>query len=460
MHMRTGWRRLVPLAAAAALLLAACGDDDDDDATAESTATTAAAETPATSAAETPATTSAATTATTATESTAESTAEGTAPATTAAGGGGISLPESGEATGEPIKIGSNYTKDAPGSAQPEIGTAAEAAVDFLNSHGGVAGHPIELVLCDEKGDPNEATACGQKFADEVIAVVGGATTFGDQEVPFLEEANIPWIGNWVRAPIDTGSPMTFPIFAPNAVAFIGAGQRVAEQGATSVRVAHVDNASAAGLAQLVGLGAEAGGATYAGAVPIAADAANFDAPAATLTSDSDGAVIINNAEQTPQILNALNRAGTDFTTYHVAMSSGSLPQDAIDSLESETPGLTEGIEFVDPTPGANDPVNADVVQILQAYDPDIRVSSHAINTMYAFLVFADVMKDAATVDSASILDAFNKLEGYTLGPISLTTTGGVSIAGYDDVDSTLVYVTTVEGGKPTPNGTLTVKVE
>ena len=52
-----------------------------------------------------------------------------------------------------PEGVSTNY----PGSQ-----AAAKAAIAGLNARGGLSGHPVELVYCNDKGDPNIATQCAR----------------------------------------------------------------------------------------------------------------------------------------------------------------------------------------------------------------------------------------------------------------------------------------------------------
>ena len=136
------WRRALACFAVAGLVIAACGDDDDGG----DTASTA-------DAGDEAATTDAA--ADTAAEDTAaeETTAEGTTGDGTAAEG------TTGEApSGDPIKVMTVTTLNAAGPTYENIANTANLYADYINARGGIAGRPLEVMVCDEQFDPAVAT--------------------------------------------------------------------------------------------------------------------------------------------------------------------------------------------------------------------------------------------------------------------------------------------------------------
>ncbi len=73
-----------------------------------------------------------------------------------------------------------------------------QLAVDYLNAHGGILGHPVKIVKWDTKADPATGVAGAQSFVSQhVNAVVGFFNS--DVTVPairILEQANVPLFGD------------------------------------------------------------------------------------------------------------------------------------------------------------------------------------------------------------------------------------------------------------------------
>ena len=202
-------RSLLPALVAGCLVMAACAET-------ETTATTAAPESvPATDAATTvpsPDTTAA------------------PAPETTTVSGpsaaeqwlldyvGGTS----GEASGDPVKIGWANTSDF----FPDADVAADAVVSYVNGKlGGIGGRPLELVKC-AMSVPEDGAKCGAQFAndDSIVMVVSGQSLVGTADLYTALQG---------KKPVYTSSPLGIDDFLSQVTVSyfsgaLGAGMGVA----------------------------------------------------------------------------------------------------------------------------------------------------------------------------------------------------------------------------------------
>lgn len=95
-----------------------------------------------------------------------------------------------GKATGSPIKLG-----DIESVADtPEFGPGEDVAADYINSQlGGINGHPVQIVHCDEKLSPSVAATCTQQFIQAgVVGVIGYPLVWDSVQLPAIERAGIP----------------------------------------------------------------------------------------------------------------------------------------------------------------------------------------------------------------------------------------------------------------------------
>jgi branched-chain amino acid transport system substrate-binding protein len=110
----------------------------------------------------------------------------------------------SAELSGDPVKVMTfaDITVQPPAPSYEFVADSVKAAIDHANEEGGINGRPIELTVCDTKMNPNTATECGRKAVEEeVVAVVGGASTFDGQVATVVEEAGIPMVGPVAQSP-------------------------------------------------------------------------------------------------------------------------------------------------------------------------------------------------------------------------------------------------------------------
>jgi branched-chain amino acid transport system substrate-binding protein len=117
-------------------------------------------------------------------------------------------------ASGEPIKFGIITTITSPVANSQDMVDGVKAGIDCVNAGGGLNGRPMELSVCDDKGDAATAKTCAQTFVDDkVVAVLSGYSIAGAAEIqPVLEAAGIPRIGHQPLGAADYQSPMSFPL--------------------------------------------------------------------------------------------------------------------------------------------------------------------------------------------------------------------------------------------------------
>ncbi|NED68533.1 ABC transporter substrate-binding protein, partial [Streptomyces sp. SID10244] len=71
-------------------------------------------------------------------------------------------------ASGAPVRIGLIANEGGQAMSLPETREAAEAATKYANENlGGIAGRPIELVICKEQEDPVSARNCANQMVEQ-----------------------------------------------------------------------------------------------------------------------------------------------------------------------------------------------------------------------------------------------------------------------------------------------------
>ena len=123
-------------------------------------------------------------------------------------GGGNAGGGDGGQTSSEPIKVGVFAPLSGANAAvgQSEV-EGVEMAVEEINSAGGIAGRPIELVIEDDENDPTTAVSVVNKLINqnEVVAVIGSvnsSVTLAAMEV--TQDAGVPHI-----TPISSGAAIT-----------------------------------------------------------------------------------------------------------------------------------------------------------------------------------------------------------------------------------------------------------
>ena len=118
-------------------------------------------------------------------------------------------------ATGSTWVLGSIVTETGPESPSTGgAGAVLNAWQNWVNTHGGINGHRVKVIVKDDKGDPTQGLAAAHELiqSDHVIALVGTASTPENQWGPYVSQAGVPVIGTGATSGIIW---MTNPDFYP-----------------------------------------------------------------------------------------------------------------------------------------------------------------------------------------------------------------------------------------------------
>ena len=150
-----------------------------------------------------------------------------------------------GKVTGEPVKIGVITSVGVSGIDLPTLEEGAQAAAEYVTKElGGIAGRPVEAIVCNDKSDPAQDAVCAQKFIDEgVIAITGLGPTWGDNGLPITAAANIPFVG----LPISNAefiNPSSYPMTGGSASAFPALAKYFLDKGVKKAAIIYADLAA------------------------------------------------------------------------------------------------------------------------------------------------------------------------------------------------------------------------
>lgn len=185
---------------------------------------------------------------------------------------------------GPPLKIA--YLLDKSGSNGPGQGDVAakvaQAWVAYLNTHGGLAGHPIELNVKDTGGDPatGQADATALVSDKTTIAVLLADSAGESSYAKTLSDGGLPVIGGmgyyptvWGALPNVFGIATTFPSVVNMQAQAV---TKVGGKSAGMAYCAEVDSCAAA--AGLYKAAVQKIGISYTGEVKVSANAPDFTA--------------------------------------------------------------------------------------------------------------------------------------------------------------------------------------
>jgi ABC-type branched-chain amino acid transport systems, periplasmic component len=296
----------------------------------------------------------------------------------------------------------------------PEIPVGAQAAVNRVNAEGGINGRELELIICDDNGNPNDAAACArQAVNDGVAAVVGTFTLFGDSVIPLLEAAGIPDILPVAISNTELSSEISFPVMDGSTVTSAVGGLLARDENCTNVATFGTDfpqshtNFDTFWEPAIVGYGADAATGVFVPAT--ATDMAPFVAQATT--DGADCLAFVTGVQQTAAGIVAAKASGQDGA---ISVTATALPETVLSQLGTDADGVLALSTYFFPSTGK--PVAVQAQQDMAEVDASQPVNDTSLNAYAAVLVFAEVASGLDEITGATVIEALNTVGTIDVG--------------------------------------------
>lgn len=213
---------------------------------------------------------------------------------------------------GAPVKVmtwGSTATTSAV--AFPDLPAIGQAFADTLNAQGGINGRPLQVIACDERGEPEAAEKCARRAVDEgVVAVVGAFSLHGDRYQPVLQAAGIAYLGGAPMSPADLTSPVSFPVAGGIGLEVLGAARMAADRGCERVALIRQGVVTTELLDAFAAAGLATSGMSLSSVVVLPPGPDALTPQVAEATRDSDCLVIVSAEQNTQRVLAAYQELG------------------------------------------------------------------------------------------------------------------------------------------------------
>jgi hypothetical protein len=250
-----------------------------------------------------------------------------------------------------------------------------KAAVTGANARGGIKGHPIKLIICDTQSNVSAAQACGQQaVSDHVFAVIGESTE--DTMIPYLQQANIPFINLALTGGLSWTSPVSFVIDSIGNTSNTGIPFLFKQAGCSSFDYVQASASQetpvmVAAANRLLKLGSSKAGITFKGEIfapPSAPDMAPYETQAVSRGVDCIEVVV--GAAQEISLLQALIPV-TSIKKIAFAISTFQQPGQikAVDPIMAQLGSRVFAITATDDVPSAN-PLVAEWAHDQSTYAP------------------------------------------------------------------------------------------
>jgi branched-chain amino acid transport system substrate-binding protein len=316
--------------------------------------------------------------------------------------------------TGTPIKVMTEAPVDSPIVSYPNIPGAAKIYEQWINAHGGIAGHPLKVITCDDRADAAEAAGCARKAAAAgVVANVGSFTLDASRAIPILQQDKIAWFGVCCTLVAqETASTISFPMGCLLCFPAAAAVEMV-DDGCKNIVEVYGDLPSTPFLAAAFAGGYKSKGLdpTALKVVKIPNAPGDYSAQAAQMTGADClwGNITVLNW---PPLITALDGVGAAPRLYGI---QGNLDSKVAEQFPKETNGAVVVGSYPDLSAAAWKNYRA----ALKTYDaPDLDWNSLAgLGEWAAFTAFTKIVQSIhGPINNVTFLQAANKAAALDLG--------------------------------------------
>ncbi|MFJ7984934.1 ABC transporter substrate-binding protein [Streptomyces sp. NPDC096351] len=220
-------------------------------------------------------------------------------------------LPGTTGGSREPITVMTWAPDQTRATNMPGMPAMAQTFARWVNSQGGIDGHELRVLTCNEHNTTTGAAACARRAAREgAVAVVGSYSQNGRAFMAPLEAAGIPYIGGYGISEDEFTSPLSYPVNGGQASLIAGHGMQLAAACRT-VSLVRPDTLAGDKLPELLNSGLRK--ASHRGAVDIPAveDAAEYTESASRArekAGDENGCVTAVLGERTETFFDSFRR--------------------------------------------------------------------------------------------------------------------------------------------------------
>ena len=280
------------------------------------------------------------------------------------------------KATGDPVTIGLITNEGGSGISQPETREAADAARRYANDNlGGIAGRPIEFVVCKTKEEPATARDCANQMVEQkVAAVVLTSSGLGGSMVPIVTQAGIPWTTAVATSSAETTSANAFSWTGGFTGNLASMAEYAREKKYKKVTAFVIDVPSAVAGAEAVGKPVFAKAGIELKIVKVAAGTPDATpAVSAALQDKPDAISIVGESTVCTAVLQALSTLGSD--AGRMILQPCVAPE-VVDALGASMDGAQVFSSF----DASSDDTEAQLYrQVMKQYSPDTPTTGYAV---------------------------------------------------------------------------------
>jgi branched-chain amino acid transport system substrate-binding protein len=312
-------------------------------------------------------------------------------------------------------------TNPSGGITEPANVAAVNVAEKWINSHGGIGGRTLHVIICDDQGDANVSESCArQAAADHVAAVVGSLPDLGNgaQNIKILEAEKIPNLGETAPDAEVLASPDDYATVGGPAALIGGTGLLAGKYCTGGVGVVVVQTGEQAYFVSSIEAGLATFGKKPKVVVSLPQGATDYSAQVAQVTSGTQCIVAVASTPQMQVFYAEMQQAGDHQKIIGVAGNTLNA------QLATQFPQLTNGGLISAYFPALSSPLWKDYNQAIAKYSDATKYdfdTSGAEDDWISYLIFKQLVADLPQVTAATVTGILNKASSVSTGGLTPT---------------------------------------
>lgn len=321
------------------------------------------------------------------------------------AGGNGEIAQDAPDCPGDPIRLTTIAALSGPlATNEDDISVATDVTVRAINEECRL-GRPLEVIVCDDRGDPNGSTECGRSAAEDgSLALIGSVGVFDTG----AEAAGLPSVYTVGAGTFDHTNPSSYP-FTSIVPQLFGAITTAQAAGAESTMLVTFESPATVFIADQGEALAEELGLEWE-VLYFPQDTTDF-APIAAQIAAADPDSLGFGVPQAEPFIQALLAEGWDLQDKPTLSTSVLMPPRVIEALGDDGDGLYLMSSVVPPTESDNEGIAAMQAAYEDAGLDFDEASVTSVNGWTAAQSLVDALsalseEEIAQLDSANLLEA------------------------------------------------------
>ncbi|MGW7364536.1 ABC transporter substrate-binding protein [Streptomyces sp. NPDC054841] len=321
----------------------------------------------------------------------------------------------------DPITVMTFAPDETRATNMPGMPAMAQAYAKYVNENGGIDGHELRVLTCNEHNTTAGAAACARRAAEEdVVAVVGSYSQNGRAYMAPLEAAGIPYIGGYGLSDEEFTSYLSYPVNGGQAALLAGNGLQLADS-CRKVSLVRPDTIPGDDLPVLLNAGLSGGDREPSVDIKAAEDATEYldqAEQARDKAGKKKGCVTAVLGERTSNFFDSFRRLPEDDREVRISSVLTSVGQPLIDRTGGAN-GPFEGAYMTGWYPDAGDARWGTMRQVIRDHAfGDDRIDPADAGVQTTWIAYTVLKKVVESLDRKTI----------TAGAISHALDGGVRV--------------------------------